>query len=504
MDVLAMIRQSLLIALLLGTGLPAWAQQPGGRALRPTRPPASTAQPAGMRSELPQPSRARARQVAYQQSVLDGEPIMVDEGFSQAPTSGEVFYEGGYEYDGGMLPEQFEFSHGSYLPGPTGSVASCGPEGCGDWGDSRQICICLPSHGWVQLDYLLWHQSAMRTPGLLSTATPGTSSATAGVLGQSSTSLLHSDRLLDGQRDGGRIRFGWWMANHPNFGLEGEYFGLGGGADRLELQSVGNPIIARPFFNMLTGAEDSQLIAFPNVVSGSVSMQADSRLDGAAFRFRHAICSQLGCGGWLDCGTMPSQSRFDVTLGYRFYQLAESIGVVEQVQANGSGSSVRIEDQFQVRNQFNGVELGTSWHGRRGYWTADLLMRVAIGNNYQTVLISGQTDIITATTIERFDNGFLAQRTNAGTHQRNRFSAIPELGGTIGYQLTRGIRLHAGYNMLFLAGMVRPGEHIDMDLNPNLLAPEADPFSGPARPRFRFQETNMVVQGLTLGGEFRW
>ena len=100
--------------------------------------------------------------------------------------------------------------------------------------------------------------------------------------------------------------------------------------------------------------------------------------------------------------------------------------------------------------------------------------------------------------------GLLAQRTNIGTYERNQFTMVPELGATVGYQITRRLRATAGYSLIYMGNVVRPGDQVDLNVNPNLLPPENVPFSGALRPQFHFVETDYCIQGLNFGGEFRW
>jgi hypothetical protein len=57
----------------------------------------------------------------------------------------------------------------------------------------------------------------------------------------------------------------------------------------------------------------------------------------------------------------------------------------------------------------------------------------------------------------------------------------------------------AGYSLVYLPAVVRAGDQIDTDINPNLLAPPLDPFTGAARPQFRYIESDYYAQGLSLG-----
>ena len=53
------------------------------------------------------------------------------------------------------------------------------------------------------------------------------------------------------------------------------------------------PILARPFFNVPDGLEDSRLIAYPNVVSGTVMVDATTELVNTAKRVGAEVMSGL-------------------------------------------------------------------------------------------------------------------------------------------------------------------------------------------------------------------
>jgi hypothetical protein len=243
------------------------------------------------------------------------------------------------------------------------------------------------------------------------------------------------------------------------------------------------------------------------LLSGRVRTEATSKLDGAAVRFKRLLCCSSGCGfSPIACGPVPSQSRIDATLGWRYYQLNEGLSIQEDLTSlntNNPGSFV-LNDRFRTLNQFNGAELGVQWAGRRGYWSLDMLMRLGIGNTRQRVQIDGTTTTTQNGVTTAANGGLLAQRTNIGTYDRNQFGIAPELGATLGYQVTQHLRLTAGYSFIYWSNVVRPGDQIDTTVNPNLLPPENPTQTAFLNPRFAFRETDYWVQGLSLGGEYRW
>ena len=448
-------------------------------------------------------NRPGARPSATRTRVVPASnPIILDEGeVIQGEPIGEVIMDGGEIYE----EEGFASCNGDC----GGSCSSCSHESgyCASCNTPRRFCICLPSHGYVQVEYLLWWQNGMNLPPLVTTSPSGTARASAGVLPAASVLFGGDDTFLNGSHHGGRIRFGTWFDRCPGLGMEGEYFGLAQSTESFFQQSTGNPILARPFFNIVTGQNDAELVAFPNVLSGSISVDVDSQFHGAAARFRRSLCASSGCAmSSFCCDPVPTSSRLDATLGYRYYELKESLGIQEQLQSTtpNSPGSFNISDNFQTLNQFNGLELGVLWQGRRGLWSLDTLMRVGIGNSLQTVTISGSTATLENGVTTNTATGILAERTNIGEFDRNQFVMIPELGATLGYQLTRCLRLTTGYSMIYWGNVVRPGDQVSLDVNPNLFAPESNPLTGALRPQFQFVSSDYWVQGLSFGADFRW
>ncbi len=461
-------------------------------------------------SAVPRPARPVSRVVSQQRFVDEGTEVM----------------EAGYDDSQETMVLGDSYNPDEGLAEIGGGCTSCGGGGCASCGDTcgdacnsfgfdlcnpglggRQLCIGLPSHGWVSVEYLNWYQNGMDTPALVTTSPANTAQNLAGVLPSGTTLYGGNNDILGDRMNGTRVRFGWWFANNPNLGIEGEYLGFGTRTESFDQQSNGSTILARPFYNAVTGLEDSELVSFPGTVSGRVRTTATSKLDGSAVRFRRLLCCSSGCGfSPLTCGPVPSQSRIDATLGWRFFQLKETLGIQEDLtslRTSAPGSFI-INDNFRTRNQFNGAEIGVNWMGRRGYWSLDMLMRLGLGNTRQEVVINGQTQTTQNGATTTANGGLLAQRTNSGTFVRNQFGVVPELGATLGYQVTQRMRLTAGYSFIYWSNVVRPGDQIDTTVNPNLLPPENPTQTAFLNPRFAFQDSDYWVQGLSLGGEYRW
>ncbi len=398
---------------------------------------------------------------------------------------------------------------------PCGSCSGAGCSMCGELCSPQAwrpcVTLCVPQDGWVSFEYLGWWQDGMNLPPLVTSSSDANVPRTeAGVLTSASTRILFGGRdVLDEGFDGGRLRFGVWLDRCHTWGVGAELFQLGSETEGFSATSTGAPVLARPFFNTQTGLEDSELVAFPNVVSGTVNAFARSRLSGAAVNLRRLRCCDEGCSQWLFCGCPEHYcSRTELLLGYRFLELEETIQVTEDLVSTDTQApgTFDILDRFDTRNQFNGFDVGWVYRRTRGFWTCDMLLRMAIGNTRQTVTINGRTTVndVINPPAQTLPGGLLAQTSNIGTYRRDEFTVVPEFNWNVGYQLTDHFKMTLGYTFIYWSNVVRPGDQIDRDLNPNLLPPPAQPLTGAQRPTFAFDNTDYWVQGINFGGELRW
>ncbi|MCO6458199.1 MAG: BBP7 family outer membrane beta-barrel protein [Pirellulaceae bacterium] len=408
-------------------------------------------------------------------------------------------------------------SHLPYLPDGLSTYDSgamlglpplAGPA-CTDCGAAGAPCPCgVPHRFWVRGDYLLWALKGSYLPPLVTTSVAGTAPANAGVLGQPGTSVLYGDgRYLEELRHGVRLRFGGWLDCCEYWGVEGELFGLNDYTEQYVGQSDGSPILARPFTNALTGQQDAELVAFPQMLAGTVTVDLDSKFYGAGVRGRwNLICQgaadQMGRAGH-DCFR---GWRLDALGGYRYLQLREDLRIREDLNTTGSGlpATFLITDQFLTRNDFHGGDLGLQMEWHRCRWTLELLGKVALGNSRQSVTIGGSTERSSGGSTVQSNGGLLAQRTNSGTFTQDTFAVVPEFGVTIGYHITQRLTASLGYTMIYWNHVARPGDQIDLQVNPNLFPPEANPFTGPLRPAFAFADSDFWAQGLDFGLRYIW
>jgi hypothetical protein len=351
---------------------------------------------------------------------------------------------------------------------------------------------------YVSADYLLWWTKKDQTPPLVSTSTDGTGF---GFLGQPNTVVLFGGDLGRDPRSGFRGNAGIWLDNCCGTAVEVGGFFLGSRSTNFEADSGPNGVLSRPFFNVNTGSEFAQLVAFPGISTGRVTVSAPSNLWGLDTNLRCNLC----------CGCCY---RFDLLGGFRFLDLNESITITEQIQGGAgapapfTNAQTTVFDRFATRNNFYGGQIGFDGEWKRGRWSVDVQGKLALGATDERIDINGMETITDATgTTRTFNGGLLALSSNIGSFHKTQFSVVPELGVTLGYQLTETVRVYAGYNILYWTRVARPGDQIDRNIDvtkiPNFTVAGVTP-TGQNVPAVPFKQTDYWAQGLVLGFEIRY
>ena len=472
--------------------------------------------------ELPQPGHNSrdadeinsAIQLAqYQQSMApEMDPLYLDEGF-----------------DNGL-------DFGSGMGGCTGcGDMICTKPGCGF--GSRPIF-------YARGEYLQWWLEGMNTPPLVVQDTepvvgPDVGGDDVEFLQPGVSTIYGGNRILEDGRDGYRATIGYWFDDYGNWGIEGDYLDFDDLTETFSAGSLDGIVpgtrIGRPFIAVapLAGGGLPAGRAVEEVdtedLDGSVTVRSRSSFRTAGVRFMHGLCCRESCdvgcgdsvggcdscaGGCDSCsgsgvagaaGLLPGVRRTDFLWGLRWAEFDEQLGITEDLQERvANGDSFLVNDVFDTDNEFTGGEVGFRWQWEQQRWSLDLLSKIAIGSTRQRVRINGST------LVNREDaggelrtGGLLALPSNIGVFERDQFSIMPELGAKLGYMLTDRLRISAGYTFLYWSNVVRPGDQIDLLIDPNQV-PVLDGADEGFSPAFRFIETGLWAQGLDFGAEYRW
>ena len=362
---------------------------------------------------------------------------------------------------------------------------------------------------WGSASVLLWWIKQGSTPPLVTSGLPPST----GALGPGTTTITGSNQDYN-MRTGGLFTLGGWLNSSQTMGVEGSYFFLNGPTDHSSTTSSGapgSPVIARPFTNAITGLPDSQLVAFPGVLGGTVQTTSSSQLQGAQLNM---LCNLCCCNVCPTCCSPGYGYNVNLIGGFTYLQLNENLVITENITVLPTapppfilGQMITVVDQFQTRNNFYGSNVGVRAEWWRGRWFVNTTTQVALGVTHQQVNINGMTTFTDPNGMSVTQpGGLLALPTNSGTFSRDQFTAIPQVGFNVGRQVTDHMRIFAGYTLLYWSNVARPGDQIDPVINPTQLPTAAGPGTlvGPARPAPGIHDSSLWAQGVNLGVGFTW
>lgn len=404
-----------------------------------------------------------------------------------------------------------------------GCDGSCGG-GCGhggpfaDDGCFGNLWNEVHSHKriWVRGEYLNWRSKAQAIPPLVTTAPiQNPQPATSGELGDADTSILFGGNRYNGNmRSGGRVNFGYWLVDGEFLGVEAHYMALNDsrvtfGASSIFSDGVnaGDQLLFRPFFNTVTQTQDAAAIAFPSFpnfsfgglpatdanLNGAIAIRSTSDVQSAGALIRNIL--------WID---FTDNYRVDYLYGYRWFRLNDSLLINDFVTATAIGGNTPFvtftsSDRFFANNQFHGGEFGLDTHIYRGRFSLDVLTKVAMGNNRQTVRTQGDT---TATTFGAATQpgGLLASGSNLNETKHDMFGVIPEVTITGRVDITPHIRATIGYNFLWVNNVVRAGDQVNLNVDPTTF----HGASAGSAPVARLVDDSYYLHGVTAGIEARY
>jgi hypothetical protein len=354
---------------------------------------------------------------------------------------------------------------------------------------------------WVQAEALMWWLKGNPLPPLVTTSPNSTDAADAGVLGLPDTGILAGNGRVDSQMRGGfrtavGIRLGYWVDWLMDAELEAGLMWVGDGQSSGDFfaESLGDPILARPYVDAQTGLPASRLVAYPGIAEGFIDIETSSDLLSTGIVFRR---------GWRE----SEWGRLDWLAGYRYLRLQEELFARENfISLDPAGAfpvdtEVDVIDIFNTRNEFHGVDLGLKYWVSRGPWSLELTGKVAVGALSRILEIDGSTVTLSALgDVTFFDSGFYVLPTNEGRYRSSQLSALPEIGFTLRRQITHDFIFTFGYSLLVVNNVVRSGDQVDLNINPSQF--NGGTLVGPAEPSVRLKESVLWAHGFNIGVEW--
>jgi len=371
----------------------------------------------------------------------------------------------------------------------------------------------MPGGFWAEGDYLFWNVQGNPTPALVTVGPANAARAQAGNLNAPGTRVVAGDeRLNGGPQSGFRLRVGMWLDADHMTGLTGSFAYFIPDSDEQAFGPGNGAVLARPFFNTLSGVQDASLVRFPNVADGAVSVASrTSILAGDAYLTFTLLCCENEAQPFdpdrPQGAVVPGYQHLDLLLGYRYFRLSDRVVVDERRRVlDGSlpaGTVLGLHDYFSTRNDLQALDLGLNWRVQRN--RLSLLVRPTLGFGW----LKGETSIAGFTVQQTpglatnvTSGGLLAQPTNGGDIRAQRFAWMPQVELTAGYQVTDALLVRAGWSAMYFSNILRAGDAIDRVVNPTQF--RGQPLDGEPRPHYRANFTDLWVTGFHAGFEVRY
>jgi hypothetical protein len=362
--------------------------------------------------------------------------------------------------------------------------------------DKENPCL-FPPKLHMDSDLLFWFTKVRSLPTLVTSGS--LSDQFPGALGQPNTHALVSGSTADQSFHVG-YRFSAlydlcddrvWSVQAGGFILEN----TDPGTSVSSPGAVGSSVIARPFFNGNTNVQDSDPIAVPGALSGTILIQQPQRLYGADANLYWNYFSQ-------DAFTTTGS----LLVGARYISLDEKLLIGESLQdlpgLGQPGNSYLLHENFTTHNRFYGGQVGAVYATCCGNFTFQVLGKLGFGTNEETVEINGNARITEASgaVFAAANRALLVQPSNTGRFRRNEFSVVPEFNFKTDYAFNDHIRLGVGYDFLAWSRVLRPSDQVDPTVNIQPI--QSIGQVGLARPLVPLRQSDFWVQGLSLNLEF--
>jgi hypothetical protein len=299
-----------------------------------------------------------------------------------------------------------------------------------------------------------------------------------------------------------------WLDNCHRWGIEGDYYDFQGRPDDYDSglnggYTNGNPFpIVRPFFTPGTGVS-LDAVGYPSQYVGRVTVDTNDFFQSAGVWFRYNLrASEWSTNGHDVFTTDPAARTFrmDAIVGYRFARMIDYVNIRDdEVNINSADFTNYLTiftniDNFRTVNSFNGCELGLDTVMTSGRWSLDLLSKLAVGMNHQNIQLYGFAQSDASET-----GGQIQSASVNETLGLNRFSYMPELTATLGYQFTDHIKFTVAYDLIYWSEVARAGSQIATDPTTGLaLGPQ------PTLTSSTVNESNFWAEGFRLGAEIRF
>jgi hypothetical protein len=363
---------------------------------------------------------------------------------------------------------------------------------------------------WARGEYLLWFIRGDHSAVPLGT-TGAVGAAHAGALGEPSTGVLVGPDLNYKPNSGGKLFLGYWLNADATIGVEAAGFCLETHTIHEKAYSNrtdGAPVIARPFFNTLTGEQDAQIITGPadalgGRYLGGIDLFSDSRTWGGEL---NALMNLVRANS-LHC---------DLVVGFRYlgqkdeFRFDDSSTVLRPGTVGFGGSPapapdiVSVRDYLETESSFYGVQVGLQAHWEYGPWSCDGAIRAGLGTNQEHLVALGRTLLTNSAGVTLTEPGGLYVPANVGTLDRRQLGCVAEANLRLGYRISEHWTASVGYTFLYWGDIIRPAGQINPPVDPRTVPSSLAYNPAVAAAPFQLHSTDYCAQGLTFGLEYRY
>ncbi len=382
--------------------------------------------------------------------------------------------------------------NGEVCPDCQNQVCSCDLCDCNSF-----VCgVTTNPPWWIRGEFLGWTIKGDQLPALVTSSPVGTDPMLAGILGPPRRFVFGDDLVHSGMRPGGRVTAGIWLNECRDWGLQGDLFGLEGPNNDFLMESDGDPILARPFFNTDPGvnAPDAQLIALSGTNRGSIFIDNDGQVYSGSLALRRntRCCTVTRFGRDIN-------QRVDVIVGGRYLRFGETLNFTETLEPTGGffapGTFYRLNDHIEAANDFYGAELGVEFLRQKRRSVVELSARVAFGDMRRRLRATGATTVTVpgSPALATLPGGFHVPAQGFDEFD-DEFSVIPQARIACGYFIRTNLQFHVAYDFMFITNIVRPSSGIRTSF------PGTSLVSGlPSDNTLTFVNTNAWIQGISMG-----
>jgi hypothetical protein len=286
----------------------------------------------------------------------------------------------------------------------------------------------------------------------------------------------------------------WWLGEEGDIALEADAFFLERDSTHFTAYTGNVPVLAIPFYGVRAGQQLSYVVSGFNPDFGNL-------IGGTTIYSRMELFGQEANVLW-NLFRSPCQ-EWNLIAGARFLQLRERLDLTSTSRVLPEQSTlIGLEDHFQTFDKFYGGQVGVKgmrWWGR---WFVEGKAAVSLGADDQEIRSKGTRIFQTPQERQQLDYGLFVLPSNRGSFEHMSLDVVTDVRINVGFDVTRHLRLLAGYSFLTWAGPVRPGSQVQPINQSQVRQPGG--LVGIATPLPNFHEDFFWAHGASAGLEFRW